>query len=278
MKTPGTEQVPLNPYYPAFDLLLAKLLAAEQAFHVSEAVFENATNLQDEWLAQIQGGELPGMIADICDQRNPGFVQHIPSFRWPNREKDYLLRALRDFRTQSHLWSIARAFEHFREFVEAVVRTLPQPDIACPCQLHAPISHLVPRNKSKAIRRFNTMLKRIREAAPALIACEKTNARSISLQQWIGVTAQVRHAVAHNDGILPPEIYERYRSSGLEKYFPGELEADTGYVLKPTVKTTATAIRTFRDYGVTIYKTVSEVHDLSPTLLGPNGEITTWQR
>jgi len=278
VSSPETQKKRPNPFYPAFDLLLAKLLAAEQSLRVSEAAFERVAELPGEGMAQAPEEELPGMMADICNSSIPGYVRYIPSFRWPEREEDYLLRAVRDFRTQSCLWSIARAFEHFREFVEAVVEILPKPETACPCQLQALVTRLVPRRREQADRTFNGMLKRIRGAAPALVACEKTNARSIPLRQWIQVAAQVRHAVAHNEGILAPETYERYRSSGLEKHFPGELEADVGYVLKPIAETTTKAIRTFREYGVAIYKTVSEAHGFQATLLGPKGELTTWRR
>jgi len=250
-----------NPFYPAFDLLLAKLLAAEQALCVSEALFENTLESPDEWLAQIPEGELPGMLADICDLDIPGYVKNIPSFRWPDREKEYLLRAVRDLRSQSCLWSIARAFEHFREFVESIAKELPSDT----------------EEEGKRMR-FDSTMKRIRNAAPDLAGCERENARRIPLRQWIRVAARVRHAVAHNEGILSPEVYERYRSSGLEKHFPGELETDTGYVLRPTLQTSAKTIRTFREYGVAIYKAVSEAHGFRATLLGPNGELTTWRR
>ena len=36
MKPSGSEQKQENPYYPAFDLLLTEMLAAEQALNVSE--------------------------------------------------------------------------------------------------------------------------------------------------------------------------------------------------------------------------------------------------
>jgi len=261
VSAPETQRRRPNPFYPAFDLLLAKLLAAEQALRVSEALFENALQSPDEWLAQIPEGELPGMLADICDLGIPGYVKNIPSFRWPDREKDYLLRAVRDFRSQSCLWSIARGFEHFREFVESIVEDLPSDT-----------------EEEGERMRFDSTMKRIRDAAPDLAGCESENARRIPLRQWIRLAARVRHGVAHNEGILSPMVYERYRSSGLEKHFPGELEADTGYVLKPTLQTAAKTIRTFGEYGLAIYKAISEAHGFPATLLGPNGSLTTWRR
>lgn len=257
----ATQKKSPNPFYPAFDLLLAKLVAAEKALRVSEALFESALESPDEWLAQIQQGDLPGMMADICDSSIPGYVKNVPSLRWPDREKDDLLRALRDLRAQSCLWSIARGFEHFRGFAESVVTKLPSD-----------------AEEERGRMRFDSTMKRIRSSAAALADCERKNARRIPLRQWIQVAAGVRHAVAHNEGILSQQIYERYRSSGLEKHFPGDLEADTGYVLKPTLESAARAIRTFREYGVAIYKAVSQAHGYPATLLGPNGELTTWQR
>ena len=278
MSTRETVKKRPNPFYPAFDVLLAKLLAAEQALRVSEALFENALESLDEWLAQIPGGELPGMLANICDSRIPGYVTNIPSFRWPDREEDNLLRAVRDLRSQSCLWSIARAFEHFREFVDAVDGILPRDKGTCLRHLPTCIARLVSRRRRAKVRGLEATLKRVRDAAPALEACEKANARSIQLQQWIRLAAHVRHAVAHNDGILRSEKHEKYRSSGLEKHFPGELETDVGYVLMPTAEATMKAIRTFREYGVAIYKTISEAHGFPATLLGPNGDLTTWRR
>jgi len=278
VSAPETQKRRPNPFYPAFDLLLAKLLAAEQALRVSETLFENALESPDEWLSQIPEGELPGMLADICDLGIPGYVKNIPSFRWPDREKDYLLRAVSDFRTQSCLWCIARAFEDFREFAGAVERSITHDGAPCPSHLDTWVARLLPKRKKEPDRRFSAVLKRIRDSAPSLVTCERGNARKIQLQQWICMAAAVRHAVAHSEGILKQTDYKTYGSSGLEEHFPGELEEGTGYVLKPTLDSTAKTIRTFREYGVAIYKTVSEAQGFSPVLVGPDGEITTWRR
>lgn len=273
MNAPETDHGCRNPFYPALDLLLAKLLAAEQAVGVSEAAFEHASESQDEWLARIPEGQLPGMMADICDS-SPGWVKYVPSLRLPNHETDYLVRAVRDFRTQSYLWSIARAFEHFREFVESIEAELPDGTCMSAGQGSEPIGDADQHKKS----RLELALRRVRHIAPALVDCERTNARKIQLQQWIAVAEAVRNAVAHNEGILTEEAYERYSSSGLRKHFPGELEEGAGYVLKPTSETTAKTIRTFREYGVAIYRLVSEAQDLPARLVGQDGEITTWRR
>ena len=273
MSTQESERRRPNPFYLAFDLLRAKLLAADQALGVSEAVFEHATESPQEWLERIPEGEMPGMVADICDSSS-GCVKYRPSLSWPDRGIDYLLRAVRDFRTQSYLWTIARSFEHFREFVETVEAELADSDGVCTGEGSEPSKDTGPNED----RRFDLALRRVRDAAPALVACEMTNARKIQLQQWIRGAAAIRHAVAHNEGILRKEVYEKYRDSGLEEHFPGELEEDAGYVLKPTPKTAARAVRTFREYGVAIYKSVSEAHGFPATLAGPDGEITTWRR
>ena len=273
MSSPKSDQEPTNPFYSAFDLLLAKLLAAEQAVLVSEAAFKQVVASQDEWLAEIPAGRLPGMMADICGSSR-GWVKDIPSLRWPNREADYLLRALRDFNTQSYLWAIARAFEAFREFVESIEEWLRETtDLSSEAKMPSSDSAEESRRPS-----FAVVLNRIRKDVPALVCCEERNAREIQLQTWISVAAKVRHAVAHNEGILEQEDYEKYRSSGLQKYFPGELEDETGYVLKPTLESTGKAIRTLREYGVAIYKTASKARCFPPILVEPDGEITTWRR
>lgn len=263
-----------NPYYPAFDLFLAKLLAAEQALSVSEAAFGHATDSPQEWLKRIPDGELLGMLADICDDSIPGYVKHIPSLRIPEQEADCLLRALRDFRTQSYLWAITRAFEAFREFVEAIDKELPDTAGADPFEGLV----LGTGTGQKGRKCFAEVLRAVRRAAPQLVECENSNVRGICLSQWIRVAAAVRHAVAHNEGVLRDADYEKYRKSGLEEHFPGEMEAHTGYVLKPTPEVAKKTIRTLREYGVAIYKFVSEAQGLPAGLAGQDGEITTWRR
>ena len=51
---PGAEEKLQNPYYLAFDHLLAKLLAADQALNVSEAAFGYATESPDVWLGGVR--------------------------------------------------------------------------------------------------------------------------------------------------------------------------------------------------------------------------------
>jgi len=274
LKGPQSQENRKNPYYPAFDLLLAKFLAVDQALNVAEAAFGYATESPDAWLGQISDKPLSHMLADICDDRNPGYVKLIPSVRVPDRETELLLRTVRDFRTQSYLWVIARGFEAFREFVQSVEAELRDSVGVSAGYGRKPITDTAHHRES----RFTQALKRIREAAPPLVACEKSNARKIQLQQWVAVAEAVRNAVAHNEGILRKADYERYCSSGLEEHFPGELEEDTGYVLKPTPESTAKTIRTFREYGVAVYKAISEAHGFPAALLGPDGEITTWRR
>jgi len=274
MSTPKSEERRPNPFYPAFDLLLAKLLAVDQALNVSEAALRPATESSDEWQKRIPQEPIRYMLADICDDREPGYVKLIPSVRVPDKETELLLRTARDFMTQSYLWGITRSSEAFREFAESIVKKLPADDEEATAQDPGPVK----KKEENRRMRFDSALKRIRDAAPTLVACERANARSIPLQQWIRVAAQVRHAVAHNEGILEQESYEKSRLSGLEKYFPGDLEDDTGYVLKPTPETTVKAIQTFREYGVAIYKAVSDALGFPATILGLNGEITTWRR
>lgn len=274
MSRSASEQNLENPYYAAFDLLLAKLLAADQAVAVSEAAFVYATESPEEWLEQIPDGSVCSMLADICDGSIPGYVKHIPSLREPDKEADFLLRAVRDFRTQSYLWAIARAFEAFREFVGAIEKDLPNTGDTEACR-GLKTSAEDPKDKPPS---FDAALKNVRRAAPLLHTCEEQNARGIHLPQWIRLVAAVRHAVAHNDGVLSDVYYKKYRDSGLESHFPGELELDTGYVLKPTPEVVKKTIRTLREYGVAIYKFVSEARDLPARLVGQDGEITTWRR
>lgn len=49
MSQPERPEKRKNPYYPAFDLLLAKLLAAEEALHVAKAPFADEDVSSAEW-------------------------------------------------------------------------------------------------------------------------------------------------------------------------------------------------------------------------------------
>jgi len=273
MNQSGSKEKWENPYYLAFDLLLAKLLAAEQALNVSEAAFGYANESPEKWLERIPDGRLCGMLADICDDSIPGYVKHVPSLRGPDEEIDFLLRAVRDFRTQSYLWAIARAFEAFREFVGAAAGEL------------ATASESERRGSSgkngpaeSKTRRFSDALKHVRKTVPVLKGYEMRNVRGIDLAQWIRVVSTVRDAVAHNEGIVGSANYEKYRSSGLEKEFPGELEDAIGYVLKPTHDVALNAITRLREYGLVIYKAVSETANLPVLIYNHEKGITTWRR
>ena len=257
-----------NPYYPAFDLLLAKLVAAEEALRVAEAALADENFASAEWTTYAEDRSFSsGWLADICDDRMPGFVKHVPSLRHTDVSKDSLLRAARDFRTSSYLWVIARSFEAFREFVEAVAQGLPNQE-----------EPLVSRRPKRDESEVNAELKRIRKAAPLLKKCETRNSRGINLTQWISVVAAVRNAVAHNEGILRNSEFKKYRSSNLENEFPGSHEDEVGYVLVPTHDVALKTIERLREYALVIYKAVSEAADLPVLIYDHEKGITTWGR
>ena len=257
-----------NPYYPAFDLLLAKLVAAEEALHVAKAAFADENFTSAEWTTRTEDRSFPsGWLADICDDRMPGSVKYVPSLRHTDVSKDSFLRAVRDFRTSSYLWVIARSFEAFREFVEAIVQGLPNRE-----------EPLVSRRPKRDESKFDAELKRIRKAAPLLKKCETRNSQGIHLAQWIRVVAAVRNAVAHNEGILRNSEFKKYRSSNLENEFPGSHEDEVGYVLVPTHDVALKTIERLREYALLIYKAVSEAADLPVLIYDHEKGITTWRR
>ena len=227
-----SEQKQKNPYYPAFDRLLAKLLAAEQALRVSEGTLEHASGSQDEWLTQIPEGDLQGLMGDICDTKND---RYIPSFRWPDSEIE---QAICNFRTQSYLWIIARGFEMFRDFVKSIECTLLD-TVDIDAEEASTASNETERRSG-----LDDALKHIRKIAPSLVTCEMKNARKIQLQQWVRVVEKVRNAVAHTEGVLEESTYKEYCTSSLERCFPGDPEPGRGYVLKPTLEVvTKTIVR-----------------------------------
>lgn len=271
MNTPESRHKQANPYYPAFDLFLAQLLATEQALRLSEAVFCQASDSTNDWLSQIPEGEMPAVIADICDEK---VLKYKPSFRGPYRTTGFLIAAVCNLQTQSYLWAIARGFERFREFVVSLASNLVD-TVEADAEGDPTSGDETEKDSPSG---FAASLREIRKTARSLHNCEKRNARKIQLQQWICVVEQVRHAVAHNEGVLREEIYTKCRDSGLEQHFPGRLESGTGYVLMPTVETSTTALRTLREYGVAIYKAISEAQGFPAILVGEEGRITTWNR
>lgn len=268
-----------NPYYSAFDLLLAKLRAAEEALHVAKAAFADENFASAEWATRAEDRPFPsGWLADICDDRMPDHVKHVHSLRDTDMSKDSLLRAARDFRTSSYLWVIARSFEAFREFVEAIAHGLPDQEEPLAYHLLACVVRLASRRPKRAKRKFDAALKRVRKAAPLLKRCETRNSRGIHLAQWIRVVAAVRHAVAHNEGILRDFEFEKYRTSNLESEFPGSREDEVGYVLAPTHDVALKTIQRLREYALVIYKAVSEAANLPTLIYDHEKGITTWRR
>lgn len=268
-------ELPENAYYSSFDLLLAKLLAAEEALHVAKAAFAEEDVSSAEWATR---GVESGWLADICDERMPGYVKFVPSFRVTDVSEESRLRAAKDLRTSFNLWTIVRSFEAFREFVRTIDSCLADPRRPEVDRLSSLAACFLSRKRKRAERRFDAALKRVRKAAPLLKRCETRNARGIHLAQWIRVVAVVRNAAAHNEGILKYDEYKKYRSSNLEKEFPGDLEDDVGYVLKPTPDVALNTINQLREYALVIYKAVSEAADL-PVLIYHHGKgITTWRR
>lgn len=272
---------PKNPYYRAFDLLLAKLLAAEEALHLAKAAFADENVSSAEWATRVEDRpSLPGSgwLADICDERIPGSVKHVPSFRVTDVSEESLLRAAQDLKTQSNLWAIARSFEAFREFVRTIDSCLADPRRPEVDRLSSLAARFLSRKRKRAERRFDAALKRVRKAAPLLKRCETRNARGIHLAQWIRVVAVVRNAVAHNEGILTVDEYKKYRSSNLAEEFPGDVEDDVGYVLKPTHDVALNTIKRLREYALAVYKAVSEAVNLPTLIYDHEKGITTWRR
>ena len=274
MSVSESEKKRSNPFYPAFDLLLAKLLAAEQALSVSEAAFGYASGSPEEWLGRIPDRYVCSELVDICDNRKPGWTKKVHSLREPERGTDFLLQTVCAFRTASYLWVIARAFESFREFVETIDEELS--DVTCTgVSRSAGSAENSPTNERSS---FDDALRHVREVAPSLVKCETQNERGIHLPQWISVVEAVRHAVAHSDGVVRDDIYRKYRTSGLARDFPGELQADTGYVLKPTPEVAMRTIGTLLEYALVIYKAVSAAMNLPAVLYDHDIGITTWRR
>ena len=268
-----------NPYYPAFDLLLAKLMATEKAVHVATAAFtdeefaspELATHAKDQPFSS-------GWLSDVCEDVMSGYVRYVPSLRDMDSSKGSCLHAAQNFRTSSYLWAIARSFEAFREFVEAIAHRLPDHEEHLAKHLLARTARLVLRRPKRAKRGFDAALKRVRKAAPLLKRCEMQNSRAIHLAQWIHLVAVVRHAVAHNEGILKNYEFEKYRSSNLESEFPGSYEDEVGYVLAPTDGVALKTIQRLREYALVIYKAVSTAADLPILIYEHEKGITTWDR
>lgn len=274
--TPETKAIKKdNPFYPAFDLLLAKLKSHEELIQIAKSRFsitvtDDATTVND--------GNFSDLFADISDMRIPDFVKHVPTFRILQGSPDARDEADRNLQTRCYLWIIAEAFECFREFVETIdhcITNLSEPASHRLCiRVYRKIPFTGKRKRNQ--QGFWYSIKRVRKATPSLRDCEVRNSRDLDLLQWISNLSAVRNAVAHNLGIVDTRRYKKLKSSGFEKEYAGHADPDVGYVLTPTAATAWKVIRTVREYALAIYRAVSDTADVPTPIYDHERGMTVW--
>lgn len=274
-----------NPYYPAFDLLLAKLLAHEEVLRIvprmissdGECVVEPTASATD---GDVTADSLQGFVADICEMRRGGLVRSFPTLRFPKTAKEARSHVNQVFRRRCYGWIVAQAFESFREFVEEIDRQLPAREV--PRRHYNPTGLLGRMLKGRARRRMRhnikDSLKRIREAVPELGNCETHNSRGVNLCSWFVVLTAVRNAVAHADSIIEPSKLRKLDAALLTAHFPGESDAEAGYVLNLTPDVARDTITRLREYSLAVYKAVSAAAKCPVTLYDPDEGMTIWGR
>jgi len=282
-ETKGMKRVE-NPHYPAFDLLLARLLAHEEVLGLLAQMIpsdgESAARFA-AWRADTHptANPLQGCVADICEMQKGGFVRWFPTLRYPKRTKEARLHVNRTFRRRCCGWIVAETYESFREFAQEVDPATLMPQSAWKRLVeHVRVCGPLPCKRTRNRRDLKHVLKRIRKTAPALRDCENLNSRGVELSSWLRVLADVRNAVVHNGEIIAERRYRRLKSAGLDRFFPGEHIADEGYVLDLTPEVAQDSIERVREYGLAIYKAVSAAAEYPVTLYDPDKGMTVWRR
>jgi len=283
---PGTEALKRveNPYYPAFDLLLAPLLAHEEVLKIVPRMIRSDGEGATELASQAKGPDLisdqfDGFLADICEMRNDGYVRYFPTFRFSHATREVQLHVNQAFRKRCYRWIVAQSFESFREFAEEIDRTISgkQQEAACPPK-DASMA-IEPTSSHKRWPKLKEVHRRIRKAAPALREYEERNARGVNLGSWLRTLAAVQHALVHSEGVIRPEEWQKVKSGGCKvRFFPGSETSDASYVLDITPGAAHDTIARLREYGLVIYKAVSEVAGHPVTLYDPDRGMTVRTR
>jgi len=278
--TEGLKQVE-NPYYPAFDILLAQFLAHEEVLKIVTRMIpsdgEGAPELAARGIsADLMSDQFDGLVADICEMRQDGFVRCFPTLRFPQAGKEARSHVNQTFRRRCCGWIVAEAYESFREFIEMVNREL---SAKITPKRHGSLARILKKRMRKRTRRSpKDLLKRIRRTAAELRSCENRNSRGINLSSWFAVLTSVRDSVAHNNAIIKPWRLRKLDVALLKAHFPGERDAETGYVLNLTPEVTRDTITRLREYALAIYKAASSVSGLTTTIYDSRKGMTRWKR
>jgi hypothetical protein len=280
----GRDRAPENPYYPAFDLLLAQLLAHEEVLALAESVLATGTphpTIPTKALGDSGDRRFPGFVADICESQEGRYVRLLPTFRVSDASSDVRPRVLR----RCCNWIVRDSYESFQEYAIAIDVRLSEAAPAGGSRLPATPCRLRWGRKGCTCptsgRRddLKAALTRIRKAAPALGVCEIRNAREVNLQIWLAVFAGVRNAIAHSSGgIVVPEKLRRLDMVVLDQHFPGTHISEMGYAIEMTPDAARDVIERLREYGLAVYMVASAATGCKAHLLGPDGALTEWRR
>ena len=273
-----------NPYYPAFDLLLAQLLAHEEILKIVPRIVSSVSEGTTK-SATVAIGPDPmsdqsdGLVANICEMRNDGYVGYFPTFRFSHSTSETQSHVNQAFQRRCFGWIMAQSFESFRKFAEETDRRIPKHQslwrrILGHMQLRVPET-LTRRSHRSDLR---SVVKRIRKATPALQKCENRNARGINLGSWLRMLSGMRHAIVHCEGIIAPTKWRKLKSGGRKMRPPGIEAADGSYVLDMTYTAVRDIIHLLREYSLVIYKAVSEATECPVTLYDSDKGMTVWLR
>jgi len=277
----GTERLKRvgNPYYPAFDLLLAQLLAHEEVLDIVTRTItsdgEDAAELEAPGV-EARADQFRGFIADICEMRQDGVVRAFPTLRFPKAAKEARSHVKQTFRRRCYGWIVAQAYESFREFADEVDRRISEKQERMVCQPEHASTAIEPTSSRDRWRELKEVIRRVREAAPALRECEERNSRRVNLGSWLRTLAGVRHAIVHSEGVIRPEEWQKLNTGGPKARFPGSETSDGRYVLDITPDAAQDTVERLREYGLAIYKAVSEAAECPVTLYDANEGMTVW--
>ncbi len=153
------------------------------------------------------------------------------------------------------------AYESLEKYLKQVIAAYickNRPSPTWDDRLNADMDFEATRNKLNEIKgRKNGnqyLVKILRRILPGFESIENVNARGINLVDWFYTFTLVRHAVFHNEQLIPVRFYNKLsenKKGTLKKCFPGEILTD-GYILKLKMEDVIRLVQVTLEYGILV--------------------------
>jgi len=170
-------------------------------------------------------------------------------------------------------WAVSQAFEAFETFLIDVIVTylMEYKNLVDGKKLEKFTSEKQVSLKEYAewrefvkfsYRNNKDRLKYLRKLARQLGNVESKNYHNLDFKDWYLVVSDVRQAVTHSNSVIKKGkmgSWARQKRSIRDHYFPG-VEVDSGYKLRLHQKDAEINLELFAEYGLVIFKLLSEQH------------------